>query len=99
VSAPVSGLYGAVFAQWLKALAAEAAVLLHLDDEQDWLDRARAAAAGNPVASAIVRRADLLRTRAGHALERLAAELAAAGWSYQAERTRRLAATHAEASA
>ena len=51
------GLYGAVFHQWTAALTAEAAVRCGRGDADRWIAAAEQATVGNPVASAILRRA------------------------------------------
>jgi predicted ATPase/DNA-binding CsgD family transcriptional regulator len=85
------GLYGFVFGQWTAALTAEAAVLAGRPDATEWLARAGQASAGNPVAAAITRRATV--RLAGDSdpdlLAAIAADFAAAGAMYHAERTER----------
>ena len=85
------GIFALVFRQWSLALRAEAAVLAENDEADQCLDRASAASIGNPIASAITRRAAALRTNDHHVLESVAASFEAAGSSYQQARTRALA--------
>jgi len=87
---PRQGLYYAVFAQWAAALAAEAAVLARRGDAAGWLSAAFRTCTGNPVATAITRRAELVHTHGASGFDLLAEEFAAGGWAYQADRTRRL---------
>jgi hypothetical protein len=73
--------------QWFAALKAEAAVLTGRSDAGERLDRARYIAVGNPIATAIVDRADALLT--GNYIRLLAAAAAfdAAACPYQQART------------
>jgi predicted ATPase/DNA-binding CsgD family transcriptional regulator len=89
------GLYGFVFGQWTAALTAEAAVLARRPDATDWFTRAEQASEGNPVATAITRRATMLSAGGGDPdlLAAITADFAAAGAMYHAERTSALA-TH-----
>jgi predicted ATPase/DNA-binding CsgD family transcriptional regulator len=74
---------------WYGALWAEAAVLTGHEDATDRVRRARLAAAGNPIATAIVDRAAALITRDGDrdGLTAAAAALKDAGCRYQWART------------
>ena len=81
--------YSGLWRPWYAALWAEAAVLTRSADATDRLQRARIAAAGNPIAAAIVDRAEALHAprRDNAALTRAAAALHAAGCRYQWART------------
>ena len=72
-----------VFTQWIAAVQAEAAVLADAPDAGTLLAQAHAASAGNPVATAITRRAAGLRSADRAALEAVTAEFTAAGSGYQ----------------
>jgi hypothetical protein len=79
------------------ALRAEAAVLAALPQARDLLTEARTAVAGNPVASALVARAEALLDDDRERLLATVAEFEAAGCRYQAARTLVLAGgEHAE---
>ena len=73
--------------QWYAALWAEAAVLAELADRRERLDRARFIVGHNPIASAIVDRADAIDTGDTDRLLAAAAALDAAGCRYQHART------------
>nr|WP_243875902.1 LuxR C-terminal-related transcriptional regulator [Streptomyces sp. 846.5] len=81
--------YSGMWRPWYGALWAEAAVLSGHEDAADRVRRARLAAAGNPIATAIVDRAAALGTRGGDrdGLIAVAAALRAAGCRYQWART------------
>jgi hypothetical protein len=87
------GTFALVFRQWSMALTAEAAVLAEGDEADQCLARASTSSIGNPIASAITRRAAALRARDQQArdqqaLESIAASFEAAGSGYQFARTR-----------
>jgi predicted ATPase/DNA-binding CsgD family transcriptional regulator len=84
------GLYGLVFSQWTAALVAEAAVVAQRPDAAMWVARAEESSADNPVASAITRLAAARLAEDGDpdAFAAIAADFAAAGAMYHAERTR-----------
>jgi predicted ATPase/DNA-binding CsgD family transcriptional regulator len=73
--------------QWYAALKAEAAVLARQPDAGERLGQARAIAAGNPIATAIVDRADALLNDNRDAVLATAAAFAAAGCPYQQARS------------
>ena len=73
--------------QWYTALWAEAAVLAELADRRERLERARFIVGHNPIASAIVDRADAIDTGDTDRLLAAAAALDAAGCRYQHART------------
>ena len=76
-----------VWRQWYAALWAEAAVLAGRADRDERLGRARSITAGNPVASAIVDRAEALAAEDRPGLQAAAVALAAAECPYQQART------------
>lgn len=76
---------------WYLALHAEAAVLAGNGDASEDFDQARLTAAGNPVAAAIIDRAEALLTKDRDRLLSTAATFDATGCRYQAARTRILA--------
>ncbi|MFD7846442.1 ATP-binding protein [Nocardia sp. NPDC059764] len=76
---------------WYLALHAEAAVLTGNSDASEQFDQARLTAAGNPIAAAIIDRAEALLTKDRDRLLSTAATFDAAGCVYQAARTRVLA--------
>jgi predicted ATPase/DNA-binding CsgD family transcriptional regulator len=73
--------------QWYAALKAEAAVLARRPDAGERLGRARAIAAGNPIATAIVDRAEALLNDNRDALLATAAAFETAGCPYQQARS------------
>jgi hypothetical protein len=77
---------------WYAALWAEAAVLDHHPDAADRIVRGRRAARDNPIAAAIVDRAEAVATGDRDALVRLAITFAQLGCAYQQARTGRMAA-------
>jgi predicted ATPase/DNA-binding CsgD family transcriptional regulator len=79
----ISGLWR----QWYAALKAETAVLTGEPDADERLKSARATAAGNPIATAIVDRAAALRGDDPRRLRAAAATFAGAGCPYQQART------------
>ena len=79
----ISGLWR----QWFAALKSEAAVLTDQPDAPGRLNQALRIADGNPVATAIVQRADALLTNNRDALLSTAAAFAAAACSYQQARS------------
>jgi predicted ATPase/DNA-binding CsgD family transcriptional regulator len=85
------GIFDLVFRQWSIALTAEAAVLAEDNDAEQCLARASVSSIGNPIASAITRRAAALRTHDHQALRSVAADFDGAGSTYQCARTRALA--------
>ena len=80
-----------IWLHWYVALRAEAAVLAESPDANRRLTEARAVVAGNPVASAIVERADALLHHDEKRLLATADTFDAAGCPYQAARTLKLA--------
>lgn len=86
-----TGLYSFVFTQWAAAVQAEAAVLAGAPDAGALLAQAHTASAGNPMATAIVRRAAGLHAADRAAVEAAADEFALAGSACQRDRTRALA--------
>jgi len=76
---------------WYAALWAEAAVLDHLDDAADRVERGRRAARNNPVATAMVERAAAIAAGDRDTLARLTVAFARLGCPYQQARTARLA--------
>jgi predicted ATPase/DNA-binding CsgD family transcriptional regulator len=80
-----------IWLHWYVALRAEAAVLAGVSDAGDRLAEARTIVAGNPVAGAIVDRADALHAGDRQRLLATAAAFDAAGCRYQAARTEVLA--------
>ncbi|GAA1390922.1 hypothetical protein GCM10009639_20100 [Kitasatospora putterlickiae] len=76
---------------WYTALRSEAAVLARSPDARDHVTEARAAVAGNPIASALVERADALLTGDRERLLATAAAFDAADCRYQSARTMALA--------
>ncbi|MFD4181410.1 ATP-binding protein [Rhodococcus sp. NPDC058514] len=80
-----------IWLHWYVALRAEAAVLAGHSDAGDRLAEARAIVAGNPVAGAIVERADALLAEDRERLLATADAFDAAGCRYQSARTRVLA--------
>jgi len=77
---------------WYAALWAEAAVLAGRPDAAERIDRSRYAARDNPIATAIVERADALAARDHDRLVRFAITFAQLGCPYQQARTGKLAA-------
>ena len=77
---------------WYAALWAEAAVLDHHPDAAARVERSRGAARDNPIATAIVERAEAIATDDRDALVRLAITFAQLGCPYQQARTGRIAA-------
>ena len=77
----------AIWRQWYAALKAEAAVLTHQHDARERLDRTHIVAIGNPIATAIVGRADALLTGNGDGLLATAVAFDAAQCPYQRART------------
>jgi predicted ATPase/DNA-binding CsgD family transcriptional regulator len=73
--------------QWYAALKAEAAVLTNQSDVGERLVRARATAVGNPIATAIVARAEALLAGSRDGLLATAAAFDTAGCPYQQART------------
>ncbi|MFI6432262.1 ATP-binding protein [Rhodococcus oryzae] len=80
-----------VWLHWYVALRAEATVLTGSPDAADRLAEARTIVAGNPVAGAIVERAEALLARDRERLLATADAFDAAGCRYQSARTRVLA--------
>jgi predicted ATPase/DNA-binding CsgD family transcriptional regulator len=80
-----------VWLHWYVALRAEATVLTGSPDAADRLAEARTIVAGNPVAGAIVERAEALLARDSERLLATADAFDAAGCRYQSARTRVLA--------
>ncbi|WP_326627360.1 LuxR C-terminal-related transcriptional regulator [Nonomuraea fuscirosea] len=86
-----------IWLHWYVALRAEAAVLAGSPDARARLTEAGNLVEGNPVAAAIVRRAEAVLDNDGEALVAVADAFAAAGCPYQAARTLVLAGgDHAE---
>jgi predicted ATPase/DNA-binding CsgD family transcriptional regulator len=86
-----------IWLHWYVALRAEAAVLARRSDARDRLAEARTVVAGNPVATAIVERAQALLDGDQEALFATAGAFDAAGCRYQSARTMVLAGgDHAE---
>ncbi|MGW4249774.1 hypothetical protein [Nocardia sp. NPDC004722] len=81
---------GGVWLPWYAALHAEAAALTGSAEPADLAD-ARAAVAGNPVATALVDRAEALLAKDRDRLLSTATTFGAAGWQYQSARTKILA--------
>jgi hypothetical protein len=79
--------YDAVWRQWYAALWAETSVLAELPDRHHRLERARFITIDNPVATAIVDRAEAIATGDNDRLPKVADSLAAAGCRYQQART------------
>ena len=79
--------HDAAWRPWYTAVWAEAGVLAALPDRRSRLDRARFLVRGNPVASAIVERAEAIDVGDTEALVAAAAALEAAGCRYQRART------------
>ena len=77
---------------WYAALWAEAAALDHHPDAAARIVRSRHAARDNPIAAAMVERADAIATGDRDALVRLAITFAQLGCPYQQARTGRIAA-------
>ncbi|MDP9219967.1 MAG: ATPase, partial [Actinomycetota bacterium] len=77
---------------WYAALWAEAAVLDHHPDAADRIDRSRHVARDNPIATAMIQRAEAIATDDRDALVRLAITFAQLGCPYQQARTGRIAA-------
>jgi predicted ATPase len=80
-----------VWRQWYAAFKAEAAVLTGLSDAGERLDQARASVADNPIATAIVKRAEAFLASNRDGLLSAAAALKAAACPYQQARTLMLA--------
>ncbi len=85
--------FGQLFHQWIAALRAEAAVLAGQADAATHLERAAAVVADNPIATAVLHRAQALLAADRAALAAVAAEFAAAASPYQQARTLALAGT------
>jgi predicted ATPase/DNA-binding CsgD family transcriptional regulator len=85
------------FRQWYTALWAEVAVLAERADRHERIERARFIVAHNPIASAIVDRAEAIDAHDRNALLAAAAALDAAGCRYQHARTLILAGGDARA--
>jgi hypothetical protein len=81
-----------VYRPWYAAVWAEAAVLDCRADAQARIQRARQAARANPIATAMIERAEAFAAGDRSAVETLAATFAALGCPYQQARTRLLAA-------
>jgi predicted ATPase len=79
--------YDGAWRQWYTAVWAEAGVLAERADRQQRLARARLITAGNPIASAIVDRAEAIAAADREKLLAAAAALDAAGCRYQRART------------
>jgi predicted ATPase/DNA-binding CsgD family transcriptional regulator len=77
---------------WYAALWAEAAVLDHHPDAADRIARSRHAARDNPIAAAMVERAEAIAAGDRNRLTRLAITFAQLGCPYQQARTGRIAA-------
>jgi hypothetical protein len=77
----------AAWRPWYAALWAEAGVLAALPDRRSRLDRARYVVRGNPIASAIIDRAEAIDAGGTNRLLAAAAALDAAGCRYQCART------------
>jgi predicted ATPase/DNA-binding CsgD family transcriptional regulator len=77
---------------WYAALWAEAAVLDHQPDAADRIVRSRRAARDNPIATAMVERAEAIAAGDRDRLTRLAITFAQLGCPYQQARTGRIAA-------
>jgi predicted ATPase/DNA-binding CsgD family transcriptional regulator len=86
-----AGWYERLLHQWRAALLAEAAVLTGAADASERLRAARSTCVGNPVASAIVDRAEVVQRHDVDALADLASRFTAIGAAYQAGRTLLLA--------
>ncbi len=82
----------AAWRPWYAALWAEAAVLTNHDDAPNRVERSRRAARNNPVAVAIVDRANAIAAADRDTLISLAATFAQLGCPYQQARTGRIAA-------
>ena len=80
-------LHDGAWRQWYTALWAEAAVLAEQADRRERLDRARFIVSHNPIASAIVDRAEAIAAGDTQRLPAIAAALDAAGCRYQNART------------
>ncbi|WP_067824941.1 ATP-binding protein [Nocardia inohanensis] len=80
-----------VWRHWYLALRAEAAVLTAHPNALEYLDTARIAVSGNPIATALVERATALFEHDHHRLLATAAVFEAAHCPYQQARTRTLA--------
>jgi predicted ATPase/DNA-binding CsgD family transcriptional regulator len=76
-----------IWLHWYVALRAEAAVLAGSADARDRLAEARTTVAGNPVASAMIERAEALLDKDQQRLLATAGAFEAAGCRYQAART------------
>ncbi|MFE3196017.1 ATP-binding protein [Nocardia sp. NPDC059240] len=87
---------GGVWLPWYVALHAEAAALTGSADAAE-LAEARAAVDGNPVAAAVIDRADALLAKDRDRLLSTATTFGAAGWTYQSARTMILAGGEAAA--
>jgi predicted ATPase/DNA-binding CsgD family transcriptional regulator len=86
-SMDTTGFHTLVFRQWSSALAAECAVLMGADDADRLLDQASQVSTGNPIATAITRRAAALLATDRDALAAVAADFEQAGSDYQRART------------
>jgi hypothetical protein len=89
--------HGAVWRPWYAAVWAEAGVLGRLADRRARLDRARFVVRENPIAAALVERADAVDVGDTRRLLAAAAALDAAGCRYQHARTLVLAGGEARA--
>jgi hypothetical protein len=88
---PGDGVFALVFRQWSIALAAEAAVLAKNAAAEQLLARASVSSIGNPITTAITRRAAALATNDQQTLQSVAADFERAGSTYQQARTRAVA--------
>jgi hypothetical protein len=79
--------HAALWRQWYAAVRAESFVLAKASDRSDVLRSARGLAEGNPIATAIVQRAEGLESGDAAALAAAATALADAGSPYQQART------------
>jgi predicted ATPase/DNA-binding CsgD family transcriptional regulator len=86
--------YGQLFRQWHLALRAEAAILAERPDAADHLAGAALNMAGNPIATALVKRAEALLTGDHDALVATATGFEAANCHYQWARTLTLTSGH-----
>ncbi|HEY0374452.1 MAG TPA: LuxR C-terminal-related transcriptional regulator [Amnibacterium sp.] len=84
---PIDSWYEAIWRPWYAAWWAEAAVLAGRDDAPSRIARARAIVPPNPIAVALVDRADALLRHDAGALPAIADRLAAMGAGYQQART------------
>jgi hypothetical protein len=82
-----SGAHDGAWRPWYAALWAESGVLAALPDRRNRLERAKFVVHGNPIAAAIVERADAIDAGDTDSLRAVAADLDAAGCRYQRART------------